>query len=337
MSSACRARTRGGSVGLLLGLVAAMACESEVGDASWQAVPALEAQGWLVSTTASPDGSTWLALGGAPEAGKIVRSADTRSWTPEPIPQVPLLNWGQVFADGSSVVVGNGGTVLRYAAGAWTLQEVPTREDLWGVWGARPDDVWAVGGAGQRQGQATLLHYDGSVWRAVQLPPLERPNVWALFKVWGSAADDVYAVGQRGAVLHYDGRSWSELGLGTGDDLIAVYGVARDRVAIVGGRSSGFVATFDGARWSSRSLAPLPGLNGVWMGDRDTIHVAGIEGTLAEVDFATLAARPAYQETGLTFHALHGAGARLLAVGGNLDATAPPWLGLARAQTTETP
>lgn len=321
-----------------LGLALVAACgEDEPREPSWHALPGLEAHGWLVSATASPDGSRWLAVGGTPERGIIARESAKGQWTLEQTPELPLLNWGQLFADGTGFVVGNAGAIVHYDGAHWTRQSTPIEEDLWGVWGAAPNDVWAVGGRGQQDGQATLLHYDGAAWQQVALPALERPNVWALFKVWGASASDVYAVGQRGAVLHYDGTTWSELGLGTGDDLIAVYGVAADRVAIVGGRSSGFIATFDGSRWNTQQLAPLPGLNGVFMNDPSTIHVAGIQGTIAELDFATLTVRPAYQSTSLTFHALHGAGKRLLAVGGNLMATSGPYLGLAAERPLEAP
>lgn len=304
-------------------------------DASWRALSGLEAQGWLISATASPSGDTWFALGGAPDSGLILRESATAQWTAETIPAVPLLNWAQVFEDKTSFAVGKAGTVLHFDGATWSLQTTPTREDLWGVWGASTHDVWAVGGAGQQAGQATVLHYDGASWQTVALPALQRPNVWAFYKVWGASADDVYVVGQNGVLLHYDGASWSELGVGIGDDLIAVWGVARDRVVVVGGRSSGMIATYDGSRWTSKALAPLPGLNGVWMGDRDSIHVAGIDGTLAELDFASLTVRPQYQKTELVFHALHGAGSRLLAVGGNLGASAPPYLGIARVRALE--
>jgi hypothetical protein len=312
-----------------------LGCGEGASEPRWRQVPALEQHGWLVSTTASPDGKRWLAFGGAPDRGVIIRSDDLSAWTVEQTPEVPLLNWGQLFADGTAIVVGNAGTALRFDGSHWSRQELPTREDLWGVWGTQPNDVWAVGGAGQREGQATLLHYDGRSWSTVAIPQLERPNVWALYKVWGSAGDDVYAVGQRGAVLHYDGSSWREQGVGIGEDLIAVYGTARDRIAIVGGRSSGVIAAFDGIAWRTRQLAPMAGLNGVWMGDPDTIHVAGAEGTLAQLDFATLTAEPEYQPTRLTFHALHGAGQRVLAVGGNLGASQPPYQGLARVRSRE--
>jgi hypothetical protein len=318
----------------LLGLVLLLGCESSA-EPVFREVAALEADGWLVSTTATPSGDSWLAVGGTPTRGAIHRKRE--SWMLEPTPEVPLLNWGQLFADGTGFVVGNGGTVLHHDGVQWTTHSSPTTQDLWGVWGATPDDVWAVGGAGQQEGQATLLHYDGASWTTVALPPLARPNVWALYNVWGFHARDVYAVGQRGVVLHFDGASWSELGVGTSDDLIALWGVPPSRLAIVGGRGSGVIATFDGTQWKTAQLAPLPGLNGVWMGDADTIHVAGIQGTLATVDFDTLAVEPSYQPLKLTFHALHGAGNRLLAVGGNLDTTRPPYLGLARERVGVVP
>ena len=303
----------------------------------WKTAPNLEAQGWLISTTANPRGDTWLTVGGTPERGMVLRETAPDVWTPEVIPDVPLLNWSIVLDDGSAFAVGTRGTVLHFDGAHWSLQTAPTSQDLWGIWGATADDVWAVGGNGQADTQATLLHYDGQSWRAAPFPALARPNVWAFYKVWGANANDVYVVGQRGAVLHFDGAAWSELGVGIGEDLIAVWGVGPDRIAVVGGRTSGVIATFDGARWNTAQLAPLPGLNGVWMSDRDHVYVAGIDGALADVDFTTLAVEPHYQATDRIFHALHGAAGRLLAVGGNLGATAAPYLGIARARALETP
>jgi hypothetical protein len=247
-----------------------------------------------------------------------------------------LLNWGQLFPDGRGVAVGNRGVVLvrRTQDGPWELQTAPTDEDLWGVWGARADDLWAVGGRGRQEGQAVLLHYDGSAWTEEALPTLERPHVWALYKVWGTAADDVWAVGQRGLLLHYDGAHWSEHGAGTGEDLIALWGTAPDRIVAVGGRSSAVVARYDGTRWTSESLAPLPGLNGVWTRDGQTVYVGGIEGTLADLDFDSLDYEARYQDSPHVFHAVHGDAERVLGVGGNLDASSGPYTGLARIRNT---
>jgi hypothetical protein len=303
--------------------------EDERTSPRWQ--PAFDAGAlWLVDVSASPAGEQWWAVGGTEEQGVLLDGS--RGFAPVEIGAVPLLHWVHTFSSQQAIAVGKRGALLRLDEGGWQLEQLPTEQDLWGVWGAQPDDVWVVGGDGQAEGHATVLHWDGSAWSHASLPALQRPHVWAWYKVWGSSRNDVYIVGQSGGALHFDGESFHELGLGTAEDLIAVWGTARDRVAVVGGRSSGLLATFDGERWRTSSLAPLPGLNGVWMGDRDTIHVAGIEGTLAHVDFASHATtrEPLATPSRLVFHALHGAGGQLLAVGGNLGSSVPPYRSLAQ-------
>jgi hypothetical protein len=301
---------------------------------AWQ--PAFDAGAlWLVDVTATPDGAHWWAVGGTEDQGAIFEGA--REFTPVELEQLPLLHWAHAFAADDVFVVGKRGTVLRFDGRDWSRQDAPSTQDLWGVWGAAPDDVWAVGGDGLSEGHATLLHWDGAGWSEVDQPALARPHVWAWYKVWGSSARDVYVVGQSGGALHYDGSAWRELALGTAEDLIAVWGTGPDRVAVVGGRSSALLATFDGARWNTESLAPLPGLNGIWFEASGPLHVAGIEGTLAHVDFDTHAytVEPLDAPTRLVFHALHGAGGRLLAVGGNLGSSVPPYRSIARERRVE--
>ncbi len=45
--------------------------------------------------------------------------------------------------------------------------------DLYGVWGAAPDDVWAVGDHG------TVIHWNGSDWSVTPVPfaPTSRPRL----------------------------------------------------------------------------------------------------------------------------------------------------------------
>lgn len=316
----------------LVGLVACPGGGGEPAAQTWQDGFAPPAEGWLMDVAASADGERWWAVGGTPQQGAILDSA--QGFAEVTLPEgVPLVNWVHPLSAESAIAVGNAGVILELRDGQWQRMTSPTENDLWGVWAAAADDVWAVGGAGREPGQATLLHYDGVVWTDVPLPELMRPQVWALFKVWGSAADDVYVVGQRGAVLHFDGTAWQELLVGTGEDLVAVWGTSADRVALVGGRSNGVLVTWDGSDWQLYELAPLPGLTGVWMGDPQTVHVSGIQGTLAEVQFDSGEYAEFHQDTRSAFHAVHGSGTRLVAVGGNLDASGPPYEGITRERT----
>ena len=213
--------------------------------------------GWFLSIW-GPSGSDLYAVGGSPDAGLIMHF-DGTDWSNLPIGiDVPLLNWVYGFGANDITFVGAGGTVLHYDGTTFTAQPTPTDQDLWGVWGAAPDDLWTVGGNGRQEDQATILHFDGTAWTEATLPPIQRASVGAFFKVWGSARDDVYAVGQRGIVMHFDGSAWEELFVGASDDLISVWGTGPDRVVMVGGRANGQIVTYDGTDFRHMSLSPSP-------------------------------------------------------------------------------
>ena len=69
------------------------------------------------------------------------------------------------------------------------------------VWGAAPNDVWAVGDLG------AISHWNGTGWSQVQVGTF--PYLPFLKKVHGSSADDVWAVGlssdgkNAGVILHH--------------------------------------------------------------------------------------------------------------------------------------
>ncbi len=301
---------------------------------SWQEPSGVEAP-WLLNTWGRSGADRYL-IGGSPEQGYL---ASNRSgvWQEESLGvDVPLLNWMQGWSEEEAMfIVGNGGTVLRKDPGAqaWSIEETPTDQDLWGVWGASPDDVWAVGGSGRATtGEATVLRRNASgVWSAVALPELERPQVFAVFKVWGTSVDNVYFVGQSGLVLHWDGSELREELVGVSDDLIALWGTDPDRIALVGGRGNGVIVTWDGTEWHKIDWSndfPLPGLNGVWMSPAGTMRVVGLGGTIAAVDFETGDYLTEPVSSNLTIHAIHGtADGQLTAVGGNLASTEGPYQG----------
>jgi hypothetical protein len=78
-----------------------------------------------------------------------------------------------------------------------SLSAVPSgsTQNLAGLWGSGPDDVWAVGGQGLGEYVSTL-HWDGHRWTASVGDDV-------LMAVWGATPRDVWAVGHSGAVQHF--------------------------------------------------------------------------------------------------------------------------------------
>ena len=89
------------------------------------------------------------------------------------------------------------------------LEGITPDTNLMDVWGAGPDDIFAVGFAG------TVLHYDGSGWTRMQ-----SGSEADLEGVWGYALEDaegnrtridVFAAGSDGTILRYNGTNWTPM------------------------------------------------------------------------------------------------------------------------------
>lgn len=310
----------------LLVVVGLMACEPDPETtASWRESFDAQPVGWLMSTWAREGGSRY-AVGGAPDAGVVLRDGVAVD-TGEAGDGVPLLNWVTGFGD-ELFVVGSAGTILRFDGAAWKRDDALTDQDLWGVWGASADDVWAVGGTTSPTGHPVILRFDGSSWTDMAVPTLQKAGVRAFFKVWGTARDRAFIIGQNGVVLRWDGVALHEEFVGASADLIGIWGF-DDRVVMVGGRGTAIATTWDGANWRTQNLAPLSGLNGVWMRDPDTVHIAGTLGAVGILDFKTLVPKVETLSDALDFHAIHGDGSGLYAVGGSFRSPVAPFEGLA--------
>lgn len=295
----------------------------------WEEAFPAEDLGWLLAAW-GPSADDVFAVGGTPDSGLIMRRKGG-TWNAMDIGmEVPLINWVYGFGSDDVMFVGNGGTAVHYDGDGFTSLDTPTEEDLWGVWGAGPDDMWAVGGRGNGENQATILHYDGVAWTKSSTPTLSRPSVFAYFKVWGTASDDVYAVGQRGTLVHWDGSAWSEIETGASEDLISLWGTGPDRIVAIGGRNNGQAVIYDGTSWRQESLAPLAGLNGVWMRTPNVAHICGAQGTVATLNLDTLEYTIEESDTFLSLHGMFGTSdGQLFSVGGSLLSFQPPLKGVA--------
>jgi hypothetical protein len=95
--------------------------------------------------------------------------------------------------------------------------------------------------------------------------PMASGTTRLLLGVWG-IGNTVFAVGDGGTVLRYDGTSWSSIGPGPVEDILAVWG-SSDRDVYVAG-SSGIILRYNGSTWTTmqsgttRALYTLSGVAG---------------------------------------------------------------------------
>lgn len=91
-------------------------------------------------------------------------------------------------------VVGGGGFAARSRDGGatWTEEATPAKKDLFSVWGASPDVLWAVGDGG------AIVRRTASGWSMDTSPTTQQVQA-----VWGRSSSDVWAVTQS-SVLHLE-------------------------------------------------------------------------------------------------------------------------------------
>jgi hypothetical protein len=108
-----------------------------------------------------------------------------------------------VWVSGGSEILENGvisstdGFVLHFDGCIWSKAAMPSAEPGFNaIWGAAPNDVWAVGQHG------TAVNWDGSYWSNAPVGA----DV-SLQSVSGSGASDVWAT----AGFHWDGLKWTQV------------------------------------------------------------------------------------------------------------------------------
>ncbi len=325
-------------------LFSSLLCASLAGCADDPVDPAtsLVTDNWEVAFDASSYGafmSVWgfsgtdvYTVGGQPRTPDdpgdgVVFHYDGAAWSEVEVPDGPMLNWVHGVGD-TLWVVGEQGRALRFEAGEF-VEEYDTGAgvQLWGVWAAAEDDVWAVGGNPRdRQGSPVIVHWDGNTWTLFEVPELDRDFVTSMFKVWGTGPDNVFAIGAVGVILRWDGTSWTQVPSGTGDDLVSLWGRAADDIIAVGGRGNGVFGRWDGTAWSFEQLDQVSGLNGSFMAPDGTTLINGSFGRMIEVTEDALIDLDA--PTDNVLHAVWAdpATGSCFAVGGTLLAN-PPYAG----------
>lgn len=247
---------------LLLGLsfAACFGCGSGDDDISpesprWQKVVS-ELPNALVCVTGTASDDVW-AVG----SGGFVLHHDGSSWSSFAAGDGDLW-WAHAFPEGPAFLGGAGGTIFRVESDlSFTQMTTPGTGTVFGIWGATPDDLWAVGGDPQSPGSAFVWRSTGDTWEvAAGVPSIP---IASFFKVWGRDANDIRIVGMDGVILHYDGLAFAQESSPTNRKLLTIHVESTGPWAAVGGSSQAVVVEHDGA-WDdvspSEETHPLLGV-----------------------------------------------------------------------------
>lgn len=157
--------------------------------------------------------------------------------------------------------------VLHWDGQTWTqdpLPGPPLGRSLNKIWGASPDDLYAVGEAG------TVWHRKGGAWTLESEPPVATST---LLTVFGCSASDVYAVGGN-SVIHSDGAAWSKASVTLSNAVNGVTCGAPGEVLIVG--FGGLKQRLVGGAWVDEfDKEPYGDLHGSWADGQGAFWAAG--------------------------------------------------------------
>lgn len=217
-------------------------------------------------------------------SGPLILHYDGQRWTRLVSGAASDLWWVSDRQVGDSFfMVGENGLVLRYrpSTDAFEEQQTPGDATLFGIWGVRPDNVWAAGGdVNDPDTSGVIWHYDGTAWTAADVTAIDAAGIPVLFKVWGRSEDEIYAVGARGVILRYDGTSWTQLDSPTTRTLFTVHGNPALVVA-TGGAQSGVIVESTGGAFADVTPAGALQMNGAFAPPAGDAVAVGREGAVA--------------------------------------------------------
>ena len=177
--------TRGLLVTCLLACIAC--CSGPADDATWHVV-AQKLHPAVLSVWGTSESDVYIVgsdLGGTPATGPLAMHFDGSSWTrlDTGIPSGELW-WVYGFANGPVYMGGAGGVILRYQNKLFTKLTTPGLNTVFGIWGASPDDMWAVGGASNGTHAFAWRLQGGDTWIEAENFPAELANE-SLWKMYG--------------------------------------------------------------------------------------------------------------------------------------------------------
>lgn len=201
----------------------------------------------------------------------------------------------------------------------WRLIDSELPAALLSVWGAGPDDVWAVGGD-LRDGTGPLVvHYDGASWSRVPTG-VDGGDLWWVF---GFEGGPIFMGGTGGRILKYDGGTFTTMDTPSAATVFGLWGSSPTDVWAVGGElgtRGGFAWRNDGSNtWTPEPSLPVETAStaAVWkvFGTRaDDVWLVGSGSVSFQWNGTTLT--EGQTGVGGSLFTVHGRGGRYAAVGG---------------------
>lgn len=241
----------------------------------------------------------------------------------------------------TAFAVGRAGTVVRWNGAEWTNEDAATTEDLYAVFAASPDDVYAVGGNLTVGGESLVCTHAAGHWTTA------RSGIQSLLLSADGAHGVVRAVGFNGGVVEQTAAGWRELGAYTNEHLFCIratgdggwlvcglngtlaridasgtqpYAVTNAHLTCVTPGPAqiavGFFGTIlraDGETWSHIESPTREHLWSVWSDREDHALIVGARGTLLAWDGRSITPVPTPTQEDL--HSISGADGLVVAVG----------------------
>jgi len=269
-----------------ISLVLLHGCGGSDAPAPWQVVGRNLTSALVSVWGTSPDNV--FAVGGdaGDGMGPVVEHWNGTTWERLATGQVGNLWWVYGFDGGPVYMGGDGGMVLRFQNNTFTRLTTPGIDTVFGIWGATPDDVWAVGGAigAASGGFAWRLQGGGDTFVLAPGFPTEVSTDSSVWKMYGRSANDAWMVGTNGLAIRWDGSALTPFHTGTGD-LFTVSADAQRFVAVGGSGSATILENTEGTTWTPATSPPnASGLIGVCLVADAGFAVGQLGGVLSRSD-----------------------------------------------------
>ncbi len=160
-------------------------------------------------------------------------------------------------------IAADDGWVAIYAAAAWTVWNIGSRDNM-GISGNSAADLVVAGDNG-------LAHFDGTAWTMEATPGVTMNDVW-------SYSTGAYAVGDEGAVYRRDAEgNWSISDTGRDGNFHSVSGSGASDVWV--GGDQGAILHWDGGDWETPETGTKNTINAVFVAEEDDVLAVGNTGT----------------------------------------------------------